>query len=147
MTVSYTLTKRVDKGVFALELEAAGLLPFNIDNEKVYLTGDLTEQAKVSRLAKVAQVEAAHIPLSFTEVVVPAAPHPRLLASELAAINVSGIGLEHPFFYPGIVVVLHNPVSPSEKGAIQAVVEAHDSTAFPKLTVDTSSVVVCPPMG
>ena len=77
MTVSYTLTKRVDKGVFALELEAAGLLPFNIDNEKVYLTGDLTEQAKVSRLAKVAQVEAAHIPLSFTEVVVPAAPHPR----------------------------------------------------------------------
>lgn len=141
----YTLTKRIDEAAFTKELVAAGVVSFNIGDDRVYLTGSLTPQAITSRLATIAAVEAAHAPTTFTEASLASAPHVKLLISEITALgDVVVNGIEHPNLYPGTICVSHNPLPEDRRAAVRAVAEAHDPAVFPALSVDTASTVVSP---
>jgi len=142
--VSYKLTKRIDKETFTAELVAKGVVSFNINSTAVYLTGEMTDEARSARLAHVAEVEAAHEALTFTKVTLKSAPHTKSFTAEIEALGVIGVGLEHPITYPGVGYVLHNPADSTLRASIKAAAEAHNPAAFSTLSVDISALVISP---
>lgn len=140
--MSYTLTKRIDMESFVAELVAVGVPSFNIDGNKVYLTGEMTDDARAARLQHIANVEAAHIPTTCTKVYLTTMPHISSFMAEIEALGTTSVGLEHPPTYPGYGYVIHGSASASLRASIKTTAEAHNPGLFPKLAVDTTSLVV-----
>jgi hypothetical protein len=140
--MSYTLTKRIDMESFAAQLVAVGVPSFNIDGNKVYLTGEMTDDARAARLQHIANVEAAHIPTTCTKVSLAAMPHIPSFMAEIEALGATGVGLEHPLTYPGNGYVLHDSASDNLRASIKTTAEAHNPGLFPSLAVDVMVLVV-----
>lgn len=145
---THTLSKVVDQAAFVAELITAGVTShIAIGGDRVTLSGPvwdaMTDEAQTAELALVASTETAHIPDTVTEVTLNAAPHSKLLRTELMALaGVTQVSVHCPPTYPGTCVVYHNALTGGQQAALSTAVTNHDPTAAPKLSVDTAAQVI-----
>ncbi len=142
------LTKCVDTDLLITELASAGVIVgYSIDHEKITLMGSFWDAmdapTQAAELALVAGVEAAHAPLTVTEVTLTDAPHPFVLSQELLAVTgVTSVTCQLPQTYPGTLVIRHNLLTVGEQANLTAAALAHDHDAVPTLSVDTAAQVI-----
>jgi len=146
----HTITKPLDHALLISELLAAGVTAgIAIDDSKIYMTGPvwnaMDAAAQTAELALVAAAEAAHVSPTSTKVTITNVPHVGKLTEELAAVSgVTELGVRFPSSYPGDIVIMHNSVSPTVQANLTTAAQAHDASAVPSLSVNTSELLVAP---